>query len=63
MSELLKHSFGLADGGGGRRGWGVGGTRRGGRGSVLLTGNNGPQISVQVSPGPPEACLIQLEPR
>lgn len=33
------------------------------RRSVLLTGNNGQQISAQVSPGPPEACLIQLEPR
>lgn len=30
---------------------------------MLLTGNNGQQISAQVSPRPPEACLIQLEPR
>lgn len=30
---------------------------------ILLTGNNGQQISAQVSPGPHEACLIQLEPR
>lgn len=33
------------------------------RRSVLLTGNNGQQISAQVSLGPHEAGLIQLEPR
>lgn len=54
VSELLKHiCFGLADSSEGR----------GRVGSVLLIGKNGPQISAQVSPGPPEACLIQLEPR
>lgn len=57
MSELLNHTcFGLAD----RLGAGLG---VGERESTLLTGNNGPQISTQVSLGPLEAFLIQLEPR